>query len=163
MRLVCRKFLSKDIKFYIFVMEYGDIMACKVGILIDWLGNNYASSPDNKDIACVATGKTFEDVKVNMLEALHLHIEWMKQDGDIVPKEFAGEWDPEWHLTTRAQLKYTEAFITRKALSDATGINVQQLSHYANGWRNPRPAMQRRISDGIRAISQKLAAVSGCL
>ena len=30
----------------------------------------------------------------------------------------------------------------------------------ANGWRNPRPDMQKRISDGIRSISYKLAVIS---
>ena len=84
----------------------------------------------------------------------------MKEDGDPVPEEFSGEWEPEWHLTTRAQLKYSETFITRKALSEVTGINLQQLTHYASGWRNPRPEMQRRITEGIRAIRQKLAVIS---
>lgn len=135
-------------------------MACKVGIKIDWDGHNYASCTENEDVACIATGKTLDAVKADMLDALNQHIEWMKEDGDIVPEEFSGEWEPEWHLTTRAQLRYSEAFITRKALADATGINIQQLSHYANGWRNPRPDMQRKITDGIRAIRQKLAVIS---
>ena len=117
-----------------------------VGIKIDWDGHNYASCTENEDIACIATGKTLEAVKVEMLDALRQHIDWMKEDGDPVPEEFSGEWEPEWHLTTRAQLKYSEAFITRKALSEVTGIN--------------RPEMQRRITEGIRAIRQKLAVIS---
>ena len=80
-------------------------MACKVGIKIDWDGHNYASCTENEDIACIATGKTLDAVKADMLDALKQHIEWMKEDGDIVPEEFAGEWEPEWHLTTRAQLR----------------------------------------------------------
>lgn len=72
-----------------------------------------------------------------MEEALRQHIEWMIEDGDALPAEFVGEMELEYNLTTRAQLRYSENFITRKALSDVTGINLQQLSHYANGWRNP--------------------------
>lgn len=132
----------------------------KVGIKIDWDGHNYAACTENEDIACIATGKTLDAVKADMLDALGQHIEWMKEDGDVIPEEFATEWEPEWHLTTRAQLRYSEAFITRKALADATGINIQQLSHYANGWRNPRPDMQQRITNGIRTIRQKLAIIS---
>lgn len=135
-------------------------MASKVGIKIDWDGRNYAACTENEDIACIATGKSLDAVKADMLDALNQHIEWMKEDGDAIPEEFAEEWEPEWHLTTRAQLHYSESFITRKALSDATGINIQQLSHYANGWRNPRPDMQKRITNGIRAISQKLSIIS---
>ena len=95
-----------------------------------------------------------------MIDALQQHIDWMKGDGDKLPEEFCGEWEPEWHLTTRAQLKYSGAFITRKALANATGINLQQLTHYASGWRNPRPEMQKRITEGIRTICQKLAVIS---
>lgn len=103
-------------------------MASMVRIKIDWDGHNYASCLEDIDIACVATGKTFEAVKIDMLDALKQHIEWMKEDGDVVPEELSGEWEPEWHLTTRAQLKYSESFITRKALANATGISIQQLS-----------------------------------
>lgn len=135
-------------------------MITKIGIKIDWDGHNYAACTDNDDIACIATGKTLESVKEDMLDALTQHIEWMKEDGDPLPEGFCGEWEPEWHLTTRAQLKYSDAFITRKALSDVTGINIQQLSHYANGWRAPRPEMQRRITAGIRTIQHKLSIIS---
>ena len=40
-----------------------------------------------------------------------------------------------------------------------TGIAEQQLSHYANGQRHPRPAMQQRITAGILAISRRLAVI----
>lgn len=132
----------------------------KIKLIIDWDGRNYASCTEDDNIACVATGKTLEGVKTDMEDALRQHIDWMKEDGDAIPEEFLGIWEIEWEFTTRAQLHYSESFITRKALAAATGIKVQQLSHYANGWRNPRPDMQRRITDGIRDIRQKLAVIS---
>ena len=132
----------------------------KVGIKVDWCGKNYAACPENEDIACVVTHKTLEGLKTDMDDALRQHIAWMVEDGDVLPAEFTDEFELEYHLTTRAQLHYSEAFITRKALSEITGINLQQLSHYANGWRNPRPDMQKRIIDGIHSISHKLAAIS---
>lgn len=132
----------------------------KIGIKVDWSGKNYGACPENEDVACVATGRTLDEIERNMEEALRFHIEGMIEDGDAVPVEFDGDWELEFHLTTRAQLHYSECFITRKALADITGINLQQLSHYASGWRNPRPDMQKRITDGIHAISKKLAVIS---
>lgn len=132
----------------------------KVGIKVEWCGKNYAACPENEDIACVVTHKTLEGLQMDMDEALRQHIAWMVEDGDALPVEFTGEIELEYHLTTRAQLHYSETFITRKALAEITGINLQQLSHYANGWRNPRPDMQKRISEGIRSISCKLAVIS---
>ena len=67
----------------------------KIEIKIDWDGHNYASCTENDSIACIATGETLETVKENMLEALRQHIEWIKEDGDYLPEEFRGEWEPE--------------------------------------------------------------------
>lgn len=132
----------------------------KIGIKIDWCGKNYAACPENEDIACVVTHATLEGVEAEMEDALKQHVDWMCEDGDILPQEFSGDMELEFHLTTRAQLHYSEKFITRKALSVVTGINLQQLSHYANGWHAPRPDIQKRIIDGIHTISDKLAVIS---
>ena len=131
----------------------------KVIINIDWVPSNFGAAPANEDIACVATGKTLEEVEKNIVEALRFHIEGMSAEDEPVPEEFRGEWEPEFRLSTRAQLKYSDNYITRKALSRETGIAEQQLSHYANGQRHPRLAMQRRISAGILAISRRLAFI----
>lgn len=131
----------------------------KVIINVDWVPNNFGASPANEDIACVATGKTLEEVEKNIVEALEFHLDGMREDGEAIPEEFLGEWEPEFLLSTRAQLKYADNFITRKALARETGIAEQQLSHYANGQRHPKPAMQQRISAGILAISRRLAFI----
>ena len=129
----------------------------KVIINIDWAEKNFVASPEDEKVACIATGKTLEDVKRNIVDALRFHIEGMIEDGETIPKSFENEWTPSFKLTTRAQMRYSEFFITRKALARETGINEQQLSHYANGWKIPRPSTQRRITEGIRAISRHLA------
>ena len=38
-----------------------------------------------------------------------------------------------------------------KAIAKATGINQQQLTHYASGFRVAKPAMKAKILSGIRA------------
>lgn len=130
-----------------------------VKINIDWVNHNYGASPQNEAIACVATGKTLEEVESNIVDALHFHLEGMIEHGECIPKEFRGEWKPEFVLTTRAQLRYTDNYITRKALSKETGINEQQLSHYATGRKTPRPCTRKKIADGILAISRHLAVL----
>ena len=131
----------------------------KVRINIDWMEQNFGAAPQNETIACVATGKTLEDVELNIVDAIRFHLEGMKAHGEEIPLAFLGEWEPEFFLTTRAQLRYSDNYITRKALSKETGINEQQLSHYATGRKTPRPATQRRITEGIRSISMRLAMV----
>lgn len=131
----------------------------KVVINIDWLDHNFGAAPKNEEIACVATGKTLEEVKATIVEALQFHLEGMRLHEEEIPEEFCGEWEPEFVLTTRAQIRYSDNYITRKALSKETGINIQQLSHYANGWKIPRPSTRKKIADGIIAISKRLTCI----
>ena len=128
----------------------------KVIINIDWMDHNFGAAPQNENLACVATAKTLPDVKKAIVEAIHFHLEGMRAKGEVIPTEYQGEWEPVFILTTRAQLRYSDSFITRKALSRETGINEQQLSHYATGLKTPRPATRRKIEDGLRAISRQL-------
>lgn len=131
----------------------------KITINVDWT-DNYSAAPENTDIACISTGHTLEELKKNMEEALHFHIKGMETDGEPVPEEFSGKWEFEWKLSTRAILHYTEKLIPRTAIAKASGVNVQQLAHYASGWRHPRPAMQKKILDGIHKIGKELASIS---
>ena len=130
-----------------------------VKINIDWFDHNFGAAPQNEAVACVATGKTLEEVESGIVEALQFHLEGMRAHGETIPEEFQGEWQAEFVLTTRAQLRYSDNYITRKALSKETGINEQQLSHYATGLKKPRPATRQRIADGILAISQRLRCI----
>lgn len=139
-------------------MEITQIMNT-IDINIDWVDKNFGASVADERIACVATGKTLDEVQHNIIEALEFHIEGMVQNRETVPPEYLKEWAPSFHLTTRAQLRYADAYITRKALARETGINEQQLSHYANGWKTPRPDTRRRILDGIQAISKRLSLI----
>ena len=131
----------------------------KIIILVDWNGKNFAARPMNEDIACIATGKTLDELQSNMQEALELHTRGLVEDKEPVPAELNGTILPEYLLTTRALLRWSENWITLKALSQETGINQQQLSHYANGWRRPRRDMHIKIAEGIRSIGKKLCAL----
>lgn len=131
----------------------------KIDIYVDWVPKNYCAAPVNQEIACVATGDTLEEVEEKMVEALLFHLEGLREQGERIPAELQGEIRPSFHLSTRAQLKYADRFITRKALARETGIAEQQLSHYANGQRHPRPEMQSRITSGIQAICRRLSLI----
>ena len=140
-------------------MEITIMNMAKIDVLVDYT-DNYSARPVNEQIACVTTGRTFEEVKRNMDEALHFHIEGMRLDGDSIPPEYEGEWTLCWHFTVRALLHYTEKLVPKSALAKVTGINQQQLTHYASGYRTPRPAMRQKIIDGLHSIAEQLSAIS---
>jgi predicted RNase H-like HicB family nuclease len=54
-------------------------------VVITQLPHNYSAYvPDLP--GCVATGATFEDVQRNIREAVAIHVEAMRQDGDALPE-----------------------------------------------------------------------------
>lgn len=131
----------------------------KIIINVDYT-DNFAAVPANESIACISTGRTLEELKTNMEEALRWHIESMREDGEPVPVEFDGDWQLEWNLSVRALLHYTEKLVPKAAIAKVTGINQQQLTHYASGYRVPRPAMRAKIIEGIHQIANQLSAIS---
>ena len=52
---------------------------------LNWVG--YA--PDLP--GCIVTGRTMEETLVRLREAIQLHLELMREDGDDMPSAFSGE------------------------------------------------------------------------
>jgi predicted RNase H-like HicB family nuclease len=57
----------------------------KYGVVIETRERNCSAYvPDLP--GCVATGKTVEEAKARIKEAIHLHLEGMREDGDSIPE-----------------------------------------------------------------------------
>ena len=122
--------------------------------------DNFVAYPANEDIACVVTAKSFQELQKEAEFSLRLHIDSMLEDGDHVPEEFLGEWQLDCNLSVRALLHYLDGIVPKSAIAKATGINQQQLTHYASGYRVASPAMRAKIINGIHAIANQLSAIS---
>lgn len=129
----------------------------KVIVNVCWL-NNYSAASDEV-LGCVACGNTFNNLKQNYISALEYHLEGMREDGDEIPTKLQGEYELEFVLNTSALLHSLDGILTRKAIAKVTGINESQLTHYANGYRNPRPQQRIRIVEGIKKIGRELVNI----
>lgn len=56
-------------------------------------------------------------------------------------------------------LSYYSKVITLAGLSRLTGINQQQLSHYATGRRRPSAATVKKIADAVHALGKDMSTV----
>ena len=128
-----------------------------IKVHIDWADNYGAASDDI--VGCVATHKTLEGVKLAYASALQFHLNGMRRDGDKIPEVLQGEFEFVFELTTQALLHHIDGVITRAALARICGINENQLGHYMTGHRNPRPAQQKKIIDGIHRIGTDFLSV----
>ena len=130
----------------------------KAIILVDW-DRNYSAAAKDERIACIATGRSLDELRINYERSLKLHLQGMKEDGEEIPEEFTEGYELVYYLTGKALMHYVDQYVTRKALARETGTNLQQLSHYAKGHRNPRPEMQEKIIQGIRNIGRQLSEI----
>ena len=134
----------------------------KIRIIIDWCDRNFGASVEDERIggAVVATHKTYEGILKAVAEAMRFHVETAVEDGDELPAWLVdGDYELCFEYSTAAIIRRSEAFTTLSAISRASGINPQQLSHYANGVKRPRAEQRERILQGIHALGQELLAV----
>ncbi|HKP54719.1 MAG TPA: type II toxin-antitoxin system HicB family antitoxin [Chloroflexia bacterium] len=60
-------------------------MRYKVLVVLEKAPRNYSAYAPNVP-GCIAAGKTIEETLELMQEALQAHLEWMAQDGDLMPE-----------------------------------------------------------------------------
>lgn len=127
----------------------------KVKVFIDWDINFGAVS--ELVAGCVATGKTFEEVKENYTSALEFHLEGLEEKE--IPNELKGDYKLEFEFTSQALLHRFDKILTRAALSRVTGINERQLGHYVSGYRNPKPQQRKKIIEGFHKLGEEFSSV----
>ena len=134
----------------------------KLRIIIDWCDRNYGAVVEDDRIggAVVATHKTHKGIISAIEEALRFHVETAVADGDELPTWLVdGDYELCYEYSTAAIIRRSESFTSLSAISRASGINVQQLSHYANGVKRPRREQRERILQGIHSLGRELLAV----
>lgn len=131
-------------------------------VKVSWTDKNFSAYYADEQIgAVVATGKTLEELKKNFKEAFDFHLEGMREDGDEIPAWASeGACEFEWQLNAAALIRACEPYTSLAAIARASGINEQQLSHYANGVKIPRPQQRERIVAGLHKIGQAFMQVS---
>lgn len=129
----------------------------KIIVNITWL-DNYGAYSDTID-GCVATHKTLDGVKQAYKEALELHLQGMREDGEDIPEILRGDYELCFMLNAQALLHQYDGILTRAAISRITGINEKQLGHYIQGVRNPRKDQRDKIVLGLRKLGNELVSV----
>lgn len=134
----------------------------KVRVDVQWCDKNFgASFGENILGAVVLTAKSFEELTKEAPETLRSHVECMLEDGEEVPQWLRdGDYELEYNYVDVATLlRACEDYASLAAISRATGINQNQLSHYATRLKRPRPEQRKRIVEGLHHIGARLMAV----
>ncbi len=103
---------------------------------------------------CISFGNNFEELKKNITEAVELHIEGMKEDGENIP-EF-DKFEYKFDMTYIFQ-----AFpISISGMAKKSGINRSLLSQYASGIKTPSLQQVKKVQESIRTIGEELSRIS---
>ncbi|MDR1764023.1 MAG: type II toxin-antitoxin system HicB family antitoxin [Dysgonamonadaceae bacterium] len=128
----------------------------KVIVTVEMTDNNYAAYLE-KLPGCVSTGKTFEELKQNIVEAIGFHLEGMKEDGE--KPAFSSEYELIYRFDPESLLKHYDGIFTKAALERLTGINQRQLQRYSSGASRPRSSQSRKINRALHHLGNELLAV----
>ncbi len=95
-------------------------------------------------------GKTLEELKSNILEAINLHLE---KSGKSVTED-----DLKIVLDLPQFFEFYKV-INAKALSERIGMNQSLLAQYIKGVKKPSPTQTNRILRGVQQVGRELAGV----
>ena len=120
---------------------------------------NYSAHINIGDGIAVATGKTFDELKRQMEEAVEFHLEGMREDGDDIPEQFAGKYQLTFRFDPQSLLQHYNGIFTNAALERLTGINQRQLQRYASGVSKPLRPQAEKIAGALHKLGKELSVV----
>lgn len=128
----------------------------EIKVLVSWSGENFNGGVGDPELGVImVTASTLDEFKKEFEDSFQFQLDCLKEDGAKIPEYISsGNYRIVYDLEATALLKEAEKFTTLAALSRATGINQKQLSHYATGIKQPRPASRERIIQGLHAIGR---------
>jgi len=122
----------------------------KINFIVTKEDKGYSANTSVNRSFIATQGESFEDLKINILEAINLAF----KDKDI--------------LYSIDEIKFTldlQSFfefyrvINAKALSERIGINQSLLAQYIRGIKKPSPTQTKRILSGVQQIGIELSEI----
>lgn len=77
----------------------------------------------------------------------------------LLQKTLLHDNDLVFRFDTESLLNYYKGVFTKSALERLTGINQQQLHHYAKGLEKPRLAQSQKIQKALHQLGEELLSV----
>jgi len=134
-------------------------MGTEVIVRIGKTENNFAACVEGLD-GFVCTADTLEELKEEVAKGINFHIEGLKEDGDPIPEQFTKGYNLVFKWSIESLLWYYKGVITLSALERITGINQDQLGHYAAGRSVPRKKQVEKIEKSLRHLGEELCSIS---
>ena len=120
----------------------------KIEMIVEKTRTGYSAYADKFPVYTI--GKTLEELKANILEALNLLFE---KDGKLISEN-----DLKIILDLPQFFTFYKV-INAKALSERIGMNQSLLAQYIKGIKKPSPTQTNRILKGVQQVGRELAGI----
>lgn len=120
----------------------------KIEMIVERTKTGYSAYAEKYPVYTV--GKSLEQLKTNMIEALNLYFE---EEGKAITEK-----DLKITLDLPQFFEFYKV-INAKALSERIGMNQSLLAQYIKGNKKPSPTQTQRILKGVQQIGSELAAI----
>src|ERR1700744_861334 len=120
----------------------------KITIIVEKTKTGYSAYAEKYPVYTV--GKSLEELKANILEAINLYEE---QRSRPVTEE-----DLRIMLDLQQFFEFYKV-INAKALSERIGMNQSLLAQYVKGIKKPSPKQATRILKGVQQVGKELASI----
>lgn len=107
---------------------------------------------------CISIGNTLEEVKKNIQDAIHLHLETLAEFDELGADVVINNLQFEYHfdLPTFSQVF---SWIKISALAKAAGMNQSLVRQYTSGKKYPSEKQAGILQEAIRRLSEDLGNV----
>jgi predicted RNase H-like HicB family nuclease len=120
----------------------------KIEMIVEKTNTGYSAYAEKYPVFTV--GKSLEELKSQMIEALNLYFE--KEGKSVTEKDLKISLDlPQFFEFYKV--------INAKALSERIGMNQSLLAQYIKGHKKPSATQTQRILKGVHQIGVELAAI----
>ena len=105
---------------------------------------------------CFSGGESLDALKLNIREAIDMHLEAMLEEDEKVADELLrGEYELELHINIQDLFEYFP--LTVKGVSERAGINRSLLNQYVSGEKTMSEKQALRITTALHLIGTELS------
>lgn len=130
-----------------------------ITVIIERAEDNFSAYVREVD-GITATGKSIDEIKAAIREAIEEFIAACKELDCEIPEELQGDYEITFELDIQSLLTIYEGIFTKSGLEKLTGINQKQLWHYAKGTSKPRQAQRQKIERALHKLGSELVSLS---
>ena len=130
-----------------------------ITVIIECAEDNFSAYVREVD-GITATGKSIDEIKASISEAIEEFVATCKELGCEIPEVLQGEYEITFELDIQSLLAIYEGIFTKAGLEKLTGINQKQLWHYAKGKSKPRQEQRRKIESALHKLGSELVSLS---